>query len=210
MPRWWSIRACRRVVYPFGGLSGSGVAFKLAWALAQRASGSDKVTPRFREYLLDAVVLATLGTVADVVPLHDENRIFVRAGLSRLRQAPSVGLQALIEAAGLTPGAELRASDVAFKLAPRLNAAGRLGCARLVVELLTTTVAAARRRSGSLPGRAERTRQKIERQMVARPARWPSATSPMRRRWCWPRPTGTAASSASSPAGWPISMPGRC
>ena len=61
--------------YPFGHLSGSGVAFKLAWALSKRHCGSDKVTPQFREFLLDAVTLAALGTIADVVPLHDENRI---------------------------------------------------------------------------------------------------------------------------------------
>jgi single-stranded-DNA-specific exonuclease len=77
--------------------------------------------------------------VADVVPLHDENRILVRHGLARLRQAPPPGLKALCEAAGLDAAAPLRASDVAFKVAPRLNAAGRLGCARLVVDLLTTT-----------------------------------------------------------------------
>ena len=125
--------------YPFGGLSGSAVALKLAWALAQKASDGPKVLPRFREFLLDAVALASLGVVADVVPLLDENRILVRYGLDRLRQAPSVGLKALCEAAGLEEGAEIRASDIAFKIAPRLNAAGRLGCARLVVDLLTTT-----------------------------------------------------------------------
>src|SRR5205814_2116980 len=126
--------------YPFAGLSGSGVALKLAWALAMRACGSEKVTPNFREFLLDSVMLAALGTVADVVPLHDENRILVRHGLARLKQNPSVGLKALIGAAGLAAKTELRASDIGFRLAPRLNAVGRLGCARLVVELLTTTV----------------------------------------------------------------------
>ena len=125
--------------YPFGGLSGSAVALKLAWALAQKASGGPKVTQRFRDFLLDAVALASLGVVADVVPLMDENRILVRYGLNRLRQAPPPGIKALCEAAGLAAGGELRASDVAFRIAPRLNAAGRLGCARLVVDLLTTT-----------------------------------------------------------------------
>ncbi len=124
--------------YPFGGLSGAGVAFKLAWALAQRACGSDKVTPRYRDFLLDGMALAALGLIADVVPLHDENRIFVRHGLARLRAAPSIGLKALLEVAGLADKPKLAAEDVAFKLAPRMNAAGRLGCARLVVELLTT------------------------------------------------------------------------
>ncbi|HZY87983.1 MAG TPA: single-stranded-DNA-specific exonuclease RecJ, partial [Gemmataceae bacterium] len=125
--------------YPFGWLSGAAVAFKLAWALAQRASGGEKVLPHFREYLLDAVALAALGVVADVVPLHDENRILVRHGLHRLRQAPPLGIRALCEAAGVDVAAGVRASDIGYKIAPRLNAAGRLGCARLVVDLLTTT-----------------------------------------------------------------------
>src|SRR5215471_10761705 len=86
--------------YPFGGLSGAGVVFKLAWALAAKVCGSEKVTPPLREFLLDAVALATLGLIADVVPLHDENRILVRHGLHRLRQKPPLGVQALLEAAG--------------------------------------------------------------------------------------------------------------
>jgi single-stranded-DNA-specific exonuclease len=154
--------------YPFGGLSGAAVAFKVAWALARRASGGgEKVLPRFREFLLDAVALAALGVVADVVPLLDENRILVRHGLNRLRQQPPPGLQALCAAAGLAPGADLRASDIGFKLAPRLNAAGRLGCARLVVDLLTETrpeLAADRARYLE---EQNAKRQALERRMVA-------------------------------------------
>lgn len=125
--------------YPFGDLCGAGVAFKLAWAVAQRASGGDRVSPELRELLLDAVGLAALGLVADVVPLRDENRIFVRHGLERIRANPSVGLKALLDAAGVKPENAITAEDVGFKLAPRLNAAGRLGCARMAVELLTTS-----------------------------------------------------------------------
>jgi single-stranded-DNA-specific exonuclease len=149
--------------YPFDKLSGAAVAFKVAWALAQRACGSERVTPRFRDCLLDGVALAALGVVADVVPLHDENRILVRHGLHRLRTAAPLGLQALAESAGLQAGADLKASDVAFKLAPRLNAAGRLGCARLVVELLTTT---AREKAQDLARFLEKQNQ--ERQTVER------------------------------------------
>ncbi len=127
------------VPYPFGDLSGAGVALKLAWAIAQRASGSERVPPDLREALLDAVGLAALGLVADVVPLRDENRILVRHGLERIRTNPSVGLKALLDASGVKPDQVLTSEDVGFKLAPRLNAAGRLGCARLAVELLTTT-----------------------------------------------------------------------
>lgn len=123
--------------YPFAGLSGSGVAFKLAWVIAQRASENERVTPELREHLMDSVGLAALGLVADVVPLLDENRIFVKHGLKRIAARPSLGLKALIETCKLKDAA-ITAEDIGYKLAPRLNAAGRLGCALLVVELLTT------------------------------------------------------------------------
>ena len=125
--------------YPFGELSGAGVAFKLAWAVAQRVCGSSKVSPLLRKALLDSVGLAALGLVADVVPLRDENRILVRHGLERIRTNPSVGLKALLDASGLKPDEVVTSEDVGFRLAPRLNAAGRIGCARLAVELLTTS-----------------------------------------------------------------------
>jgi single-stranded-DNA-specific exonuclease len=126
---------------PLCELSGAGVAFKVAWALCQRACGSEKVTPVFREFLLDGVALAALGLVADVVPLTGENRVFVRHGLARLSKKRSPGLDALLETSGLAAKTPLLADDVSYKLAPRLNAAGRLGPARLVVELLTTASA---------------------------------------------------------------------
>lgn len=151
--------------YPFGELSGSGVAFKLAWALAQFMSGSERVSPPMREALLDAVGLAALGLVADVVPLRDENRIFVRHGLQRLVSHPPLGVQALVEAAGLK-GKEIRAEDVSFKLAPRLNAAGRLGCALLVVELLTTRSPARAREIAECLEGYNTQRQTIERKMT--------------------------------------------
>jgi single-stranded-DNA-specific exonuclease len=125
--------------YPFGDLSGSGVAFKLAWAICQNASGATRVTPEFRQFLVESVSLAALGMVADCVPLQDENRIIVRHGLARLAKTSSPGLKALLRIAGLAERSEIFAADVSFALAPRLNAAGRLGCARLVVELLTTS-----------------------------------------------------------------------
>jgi single-stranded-DNA-specific exonuclease len=153
--------------YPFGGLSGSGVAFKLAWALCQRASGATKVTPRLREFLLDSVALAALGMVADFVPLHDENRVFVRHGLRRLARTTSPGLAALLEAAGLYGKAELRASDISFALAPRLNAAGRLGCARLVVDLLTTTSRSRATELARFLENQNQERQQIERRILA-------------------------------------------
>src|SRR5262249_51184521 len=107
--------------YPFGGLCGSGVAFKLAWALCKTHCGSPKVTPQLREFLLDAVALAAMGTVADVVPLFEENRIFVRHGLVRLKQKPSLGVQALLKTAKLEAKTKILSGDVGFSLAPRIN-----------------------------------------------------------------------------------------
>jgi single-stranded-DNA-specific exonuclease len=154
--------------YPFDGLSGAGVALKLAWAVAQRASGSERVTAELRELLLDAVGLAALGLVADVVPLYDENRIFVRHGLERIRARPSVGLKALLEAAQVGGDKPITAEDVGFRLAPRLNAAGRLGCARLAVELLTTRNAAKARELAAWLEEQNQSRQTLERKMTAR------------------------------------------
>lgn len=124
--------------YPFGHLCGVGVAFKLAWALCCRASESKRVSERMRGFLLTAIGLAAIGTVADVVPLIDENRILVRHGLKSLRERPTLGVAELIRVAGLEQRATLGSEDIAFALAPRLNAAGRLGQAQLGVELLTT------------------------------------------------------------------------
>jgi single-stranded-DNA-specific exonuclease len=124
--------------YPFGGLCGAGVAFKLAWALCQRASEAKRVKPAMRDFLLAAVGLAAVGTVADVVPLLDENRILVRHGLVSLRERPLPGIAALLRVTGLDQKPHLSAEDIAFMLAPRLNAAGRLGQAQLGVELITT------------------------------------------------------------------------
>ena len=152
--------------YPFGGLSGAGVAFKLAWALSVRHCGSEKVTDRLRNYLLDALCLATLGLVADVVPLADENRILVRAGLNRLREKPPLGIRALIESAKINPDGPIRSEDIGFKLAPRLNAAGRLGCARLVVEMLTTSNPTRAREVAEYLEGQNGQRQALERKMV--------------------------------------------
>lgn len=125
--------------YPFGGLCGAGVAFKLAWGICQRASQSKKVTPGLRDFLLSAVGLAAMGTVADMVPLVDENRILVRHGLNSLLHHPPLGIQKLLEVTKLHAKERLSSEDIGFTLAPRLNAAGRFGQAQLGVELLTTT-----------------------------------------------------------------------
>lgn len=123
--------------YPFGELCGVGVAFKLAWAVCQITGDGQRANPRMREFLKSAVGLTAIGTVADVVPLVDENRVIVRYGLHSLKENPSPGLQALLKISSLGDKA-LTSEDIGFGIAPRINAAGRLGQARLAVELLTT------------------------------------------------------------------------
>ncbi len=124
--------------YPFAGLCGAGVALKLAWSICQRSSDGDKVSPAQRSFLLLALGLAAIGTVADVVPLLDENRLIVRHGLAFLSHETVVGLTELMKLNQLDDKPNLEADDIGFCLAPRLNAAGRLGQAQLGVELLTT------------------------------------------------------------------------
>jgi single-stranded-DNA-specific exonuclease len=124
--------------YPFGDLCGAGVAFKLAWAICQRLGDGKKASPRMREFLKTAVGLTAIATVADVVPLLGENRVLVRYGLSTLLERGTPGIKALLKVAQLDGKRLLDAEDIGFGIAPRLNAAGRLGQARLAVELLTT------------------------------------------------------------------------
>lgn len=123
--------------YPFGELCGAGVAFKLAWALCQELEGAKKVSERLRNYLMRALSLAAIGTVADMVPLIDENRLLVRHGLKSLQANPPAGLAELMRISKLNHKASLSSEDIAFTIGPRLNAAGRLGQAQLGVELLT-------------------------------------------------------------------------
>ena len=124
--------------YPFHGLCGAAVAFKLAWALGQRASGERRVSERMRKFLLEAVGLAAIGTVADVVPLIDENRILVRHGIASLAFSAPCGVAALAKLAKLGDKPQWDGEDLAFALSPRLNAAGRMGQADIGVELLIT------------------------------------------------------------------------
>ena len=120
--------------FPFKGLASCGVAFYLAAAVRSRlrAEGDrrgDNLDPRA---WLDFVAL---GTIADLVPLVDENRILVAAGLRELSAMRRPGIAALASIAGISPGT-LGTADVSFRLAPRLNAAGRLGDSQLALDLL--------------------------------------------------------------------------
>ncbi len=122
--------------YPFTGLCGAGVAFKLAWALCKHQTQSEKLPEHLRDMLFSALALAAIGTVADVVPLVDENRVLVHHGLKRLVEHGGMGLNCLMQHCKLNGKAELSAEDIGFGLGPRLNASGRLGQAQLGVELL--------------------------------------------------------------------------
>lgn len=110
--------------YPFPYLCGAGVAFKLVQALG----GLDAA--------MDYIDLAAVATVADVVSLTGENRAIVSLGLERINQSPRPGLRALMDCARLEQG-RVNSESIAFRIAPRLNAGGRLGSARRSFELLT-------------------------------------------------------------------------
>jgi single-stranded-DNA-specific exonuclease len=114
--------------YPFRELTGAGLALKLAQALAARCDRTSALDPLLR--------IACLGTIADLAPLLGENRTIAALGLKALRQTRSEGLRALIRTAGLTP--PFRASDVGYRIGPRLNAAGRLRRPDEALELLLT------------------------------------------------------------------------
>lgn len=114
--------------YPFKELAGVGVAFKLIQALAEKMK-VDNVIDKYIE-------IVALGTVADVVPLLDENRVIVKFGLEKLQNTDKVGIKSLINISGLH-GKPISTTSIGYILAPRINAAGRIGNARRGVELFT-------------------------------------------------------------------------
>src|SRR4030067_2709643 len=122
--------------YPFKGLPGVGVAYKLIQALTM-AFSSDSELRAFEDDLSSYLDLVALGVIADVAPLTGENRYFVKEGLKLLSSEKRVGVAALKEVAGIK-GREVSAGTVSFMLAPRINASGRLSRADDAVKLLTT------------------------------------------------------------------------
>jgi len=150
---------------PFEELCGAGVAFKLGWAFARRFCGSQRLPETWRVRLLDSLSLAALATVADVVPLVDENRVIVRFGLGQVKRTGIDGLNALIDAARLREET-IDAFHVGFVLGPRLNACGRMGHAREAVKLLTEARDAEAQQLAAELCRVNEARRRTEKQML--------------------------------------------
>lgn len=152
---------------PPGSPCGCALAFKTAWAVADRLRhlAGGEGAQRFKAFLRDAMALVALATVADVVDLVGENRLLVAHGLDALRASPHAGLTALRAAAevGALP---LTTEDVAFRLAPRLNAAGRLSKPGLVIELLSCDEPARAAELARLLDQANEERRRIERRVL--------------------------------------------
>ncbi|HZQ56091.1 MAG TPA: single-stranded-DNA-specific exonuclease RecJ [Bryobacteraceae bacterium] len=145
--------------YPNKYLCGAGVTLKLIQALLKR---SGMAQSRQSALLGSFLKIAALATVADIVPLTGENRVIVSNGLSGLREVRNAGLRALLEVAGLATGEAPSAHQVAFRVAPRINAAGRMATARDVIHLfLTADETQARELAGKLDA-LNRERQETE------------------------------------------------
>jgi len=119
--------------YPYKQLCGAGVAFKVAQALMQRRLDSKDQS----KLLLSFMKVLAIATIADAVPLTGENRIFASLGLDALRRAVNPGLKALLEAAQISANRPPTSGEVGFRIAPRINAAGRMDVARDVIELFS-------------------------------------------------------------------------
>ncbi len=145
--------------YPCKALCGAGVAFKLAQALLE-ANEHARLLPSFLK-------MVAIATIADAVPLLGENRVFAKLGLEGLRRPVNPGLKALFEVASLSGGRPLSAGDVAFRLAPRLNAAGRMDVASDVIELFSVRDAQRAREIASRLNALNGERQQEEQRILA-------------------------------------------
>ncbi|MBZ4688024.1 MAG: single-stranded-DNA-specific exonuclease RecJ [Clostridiales bacterium] len=141
-------------------LAGVGVAFKLVQALWEKAGFSPEQV--FEEFL----DIVTLGTIADIVPLIEENRILVKNGLERFASTKREGLKALMEVAGLSTS-DINPRNIAYGLAPRLNAAGRISDASYGVELLTTSSSQKARELAKFLQNENQKRQVLEKNILA-------------------------------------------
>jgi len=147
--------------YPCKSLCGAGIAFKVAQALMQkRLAHRDQ-----SQLLLSFLKVAAIATIADSVPLIGENRVIASLGLNALRSAVNPGLKALLEVAQLS-GKPLSSGEVAFRIAPRINAAGRMDVAKDVIELFSVKEAARARDIAHRLDKLNSERQEEERRIV--------------------------------------------
>jgi single-stranded-DNA-specific exonuclease len=169
----WALPQAAAIVHPRlpGGhqagvdLCGAAVAFKLAWQVCKSFGDGKRASPHLREFLKGAIGLVALATIADMVPLSDENRVMVRHGLAGIAATPSAGLKALMEVSGSLDKKRLTTGMIGFGLAPRINAAGRLEKAMMAVEMLTTGDAPRAREIALLLDGYNKRRQEVERQI---------------------------------------------
>lgn len=149
--------------YPNKNLCGAGVTFKLVQAMLSRSALSAERQAALLDSFLKPVAIAT---VADIVPLVGENRVIVRRGLSGLRQVRNPGLRALLAVAGFDDGETPSAQQVGFRLAPRINAAGRMASASNVIELFLTADEGRARDLAEQLDALNRERQQVEAEIV--------------------------------------------
>jgi single-stranded-DNA-specific exonuclease len=147
--------------YPCKALCGAGVAFKLAQALMERRLAHRDQAALLRSFSK----IVAIATIADCVPLTGENRVFAKLGLEALRSAVNPGLKALLETAQVS-GRPLTSSEVGFRVAPRINAAGRMDIAADVIELFSTKDAARAREIAAKLDQLNAERQEEERRIL--------------------------------------------
>jgi single-stranded-DNA-specific exonuclease len=149
--------------YPCKALCGAGVAFKLAQGLIERRIPESGHRTRMLNSFTKVVAIAT---IADAVPLTGENRVFAKLGLEGLRSPVNPGLKALLEVAQLGHGRTLTSGEVAFRIAPRMNAAGRMDVARDVIELFSVKDPGRAREIASKLDQLNSDRQEEERRIL--------------------------------------------
>ncbi|MEE2912593.1 MAG: single-stranded-DNA-specific exonuclease RecJ [Planctomycetota bacterium] len=146
-------------------MAGVGVAYQLAWAFARAWSNSHHVNDKLKQALLDMIPIVAIGTIADMVPLLEGNRIFVRWGLQLLPDTKNPGLRAIM--AQLDTPKKLNTSHVSFGIAPLINAVGRLAHAATAVDLLTRLDDDLAKSAAGELADLNRKRQGVQREIVA-------------------------------------------
>src|SRR5712692_3269628 len=149
--------------YPYKQLCGAGVAFKVAQGLMQRRLAAKDQERMLRSFMK----VVAIATIADAVPLTGENRVFARLGLEELSKAVNPGLKALFEVAQISTKRPPTSTEVAFRIAPRINAAGRMDVARDVIELFSVKDPVRARELAAKLDRLNADRQEEERKILA-------------------------------------------